>query len=135
MVRDEKPPLTQKIEEIERKLDLYEIIIALAFSICFVLIYGIIKVQHIFFYPRPMIINGLVFFGYSFLSIKFLFFFSNAVAKVGNNAQKVVQKLYEEWRTEKLLNKITLILGVPSFLIFIFKAIMMFSSLIQNYLI
>lgn len=102
--------LDEKLSSLEKRFSVLEFIIALAFSLCLVLIYAIVKIQNITFYSSPIIYYGLLFFTLSFLSIEFILYLARVVEKVGTNLKNIAG----EWKTEKTLNKILIILGLPS---------------------
>ncbi|MFA6423623.1 MAG: hypothetical protein WCW17_04230 [Patescibacteria group bacterium] len=110
-----------RISELERRMSIYEFLIAVVFSVCLVLIYGIIKIQHIYFYPYPMISLGVMFFSIAFLSVQFIFFILNVVVRVGTNLKLISKKIASEWKGEKIHNKVMILLGIPSSIFFIYQ--------------
>lgn len=110
-----------EIRDIKYRLNLYEGVIAFAFAVSFTLVDALIKIMGIEIYYSNLAPYGVFFFCVSFLSIQFIWYAIKAIEKAGGNLKVIARKIREDWKTEKTLNRLIILLGLPSSLFALYK--------------
>jgi len=129
--------LEKKILEIEKRMKLYEWVIAFAFSVCLTLLFGIISVQKIYFFPI-LVLYGILFFLSSFLFIQFVISLINVVSEVGTKLSDIASKIKLEWNKKDILNKLSyfvgLLVGVFALFVYANQAVVWLSKYASQFL-
>ena len=107
----------KEVEILRKRMSVLEFLFAILLSSFITFVYGVTQIFNIEWYPRPLIFQGLQFFGISFLTLNFILFVVNTAEKVGPK----FSSLWSQWKAQTLLMKVVILLGLPSSLIGIYQ--------------
>lgn len=109
--------MNKDIKDLENRISVLEFMLVLVCSAFLTFVVGVTKVLYISWNVSPLIYMWSSYFIIVFLSLNFIFFLNNAIEKVGTN----ISLLVEQWKTQNLLMKVIILLGLPSSLYGIFE--------------
>ena len=99
-----------KLNNLRKRVSVLEFILVLTVTSFMTFSYGVTQIFNIDWYLKPLLSQALQFFGISFFSLNFILFVINAVEKV----KPTFHSLWDQWGQQGSLNKIIILLGLPS---------------------